>query len=51
MATILGVSHLFSEARDKHGVWIIVSMSGFEILFESQVNMAAYYHLRWELLF
>ena len=34
MATILGVSHLFSEAKDKHVVWIIVSMSGFEILFD-----------------
>ena len=38
MATISGVWHLFSEARDKHGVWIIVQMSGFEILFESRVN-------------
>ena len=38
MATILGVSHLFSEARDKHGAWTIVSMPGFEILFESWVN-------------
>ena len=38
MATTLGVSHLFSVAKDKHGVWIIVSMSGFEILFESWVN-------------
>ena len=34
MATILGVSHLFSEAKDKHVVWIIVSMSAFEILFD-----------------
>ena len=38
MASILDVSHLFYEAKDKHGVWIIVSMSGFEILFESRVN-------------
>ena len=38
MATILVMSHLVSEARDKHGVWIIVSMSGFEMLFESQVK-------------
>ena len=38
MATIMGVSHLFPEAKDKHRVCIIVSMSGFEILFESQVN-------------
>ena len=38
MSAILGVSHLFSEAKDKHGVWIIVSMSAFEILSESQVN-------------
>ena len=37
MTTILGVLHLFSEARDKHGNWIIVSMSGFEILFQPWV--------------
>ena len=38
MATILVISHLVSEARDKHKAWIIVSMSGFEMLFESQVK-------------
>ena len=26
MASILDVSHLFYEAKDKHGVWIIVSI-------------------------
>ena len=38
MATILGVLHLFSKAKDKQGVWIIVSMSGFGITFKSWVN-------------
>ena len=38
MATISEVSLLFSEAKDQHGVWFIVSMSGFEILFESGMN-------------
>ena len=38
MTTILGVWHLFSEAKDKHGVSIFVSMSGFQISFEYRVN-------------
>ena len=38
MATILGAFHLHSDVKDKHGVWIIVSMSGFEILFKFRVN-------------
>ena len=37
MATILDVSLLFSEAKNKHEVWFIVSMPGFEI-FRSGVN-------------
>ena len=38
MATILGAFHLHSDVKDKHGVWIIVSMFGFDILFEFRVN-------------
>ena len=38
VATILDVLLLFSDAKDKHEVWFSVSMSGFEILFESRVN-------------
>ena len=30
MATNLASLGLYSEAKDKHGVWIIVTMSGFE---------------------
>ena len=38
ISTILGISHLFSEAKNKHGLWIIFSMCCFEILFESWVT-------------
>ena len=38
MATILVISLLFSETGDKHGIFFIVLMSGFEILFQSEVN-------------
>ena len=38
MVTTLGALLLFSEAKDKHGISFIVSISGFEILFESGVN-------------
>ena len=40
MALILDVSLLFSEDKDKHEVWFILSMPGFEILFEYGVNYA-----------
>ena len=38
MATILVISLLFSETGDTHGFFFIVLMSGFEILFQSEVN-------------
>lgn len=36
MTTVLDVSFLFFDVKDKHEVWFIASMSEFEILVESE---------------
>ena len=48
MAFVLGVSHLFYEAKGKHGVWNFFRCLDLRYYSNLGQMMTAYFDLRWE---